>query len=342
MYDVVAAWNSHKISMMDINSFLTNDMISSSIPIVIMYYREGINEAVLCNHEFEKLTGYKSNEIVKKNSKFLFARSQESRELNKYREGMKKNVSFIVELVGRRKDGTTYNVEVISNHVRVEQENYFICCFRDISEKENLKLQEAHIASHDCLTDVLNHDSFLASSNHLLTSTQPSAMFLFIIFNCNNFKDTNKRFGSCVGDSILAIFGNCLQFVFGNRICNSPHEILVGRIGGDEFAVCVVISGMQLSSSWIESQIERVQKLTIAKCNSGVPFSASAGYVVRDRSSIISIKDCLASATQIMRQRKLIKSMWKWDDEYSKIKQLTNQHKHFLLLLILASICLIR
>jgi diguanylate cyclase (GGDEF)-like protein len=95
-----------------------------------------------------------------------------------------------------------------------------------------LRLNEAQgLADMDALTPVLNRRAFLRETKRVSAFAQrygSSASLVF--FDLDNFKSVNDRFGHAAGDEAL-------KAVAKRLLANVRESDLVGRMGGDEFAV---------------------------------------------------------------------------------------------------------
>ncbi len=85
-----------------------------------------------------------------------------------------------------------------------------------------------HRATHDSLTDVLDRATFHQAA---ASAVARSAQGWYIgILDIDNFKTLNDTYGHLVGDEVLIVAARRLVGVLG------PEDV-VGRFGGDEFAV---------------------------------------------------------------------------------------------------------
>lgn len=96
-------------------------------------------------------------------------------------------------------------------------------------KKENKKY--FYIANHDSLTGLASRRCFMdALDAAVLEAKDLKAKFCVLFFDLNEFKLANDRYGHDIGDQILIVFSKRL-------FANTRSYNLVGRIGGDEFAV---------------------------------------------------------------------------------------------------------
>ena len=90
-------------------------------------------------------------------------------------------------------------------------------------EMNQLRLKAEHLANHDTLTGVANRRAWFAEG----TGTKPTAI---AIFDIDLFKKVNDTFGHPAGDEVLRQVAARLQ-------SGLPENALLGRLGGEEFAV---------------------------------------------------------------------------------------------------------
>ena len=93
----------------------------------------------------------------------------------------------------------------------------------------NIELDK--LSKYDVLTGILNRRGFLNMAEQLITELRKkSEDGVFIFIDMNNLKIINDRFGHEEGDFALKSISSLLSSVVGD-------EGIVGRIGGDEYAV---------------------------------------------------------------------------------------------------------
>jgi diguanylate cyclase (GGDEF)-like protein len=107
------------------------------------------------------------------------------------------------------------------------------------------KIREMYgLAMHDDLTGVFNHRFFVDEVSRLL---QERAELGIILFDLDDFKLVNDRYGHLAGDRVLRDLG--ALFLVATR----PHD-LVARYGGDEF----VLIAAGASTAELERIAERI------------------------------------------------------------------------------------
>lgn len=138
---------------------------------------------------------------------------------------------------------------------------------------QNLDMQE-HIAiirkqaNSDYLTDLPNRRYFFESANNKLKKTKTTLMA--VMFDIDLFKSINDNYGHDAGDLVLKQFAECLRKFFNKH--------LIGRLGGEEFAVLFNDEDSEQHLNLIDQfRIEISQKQLI--CDEQViTYTVSGGY----------------------------------------------------------------
>lgn len=95
----------------------------------------------------------------------------------------------------------------------------------------------------DRLTGILNRRGFEDRADNLFATSHGTIALL--VCDLDYFKSINDRFGHATGDDVLATFGNLLR--------RTVHKCdLVGRIGGEEFAVLLTNSNVREAQCFAE------------------------------------------------------------------------------------------
>lgn len=107
---------------------------------------------------------------------------------------------------------------------------FFVWSLR-LSE-DDMRRRLEYLSRIDRLTGILNKGTFEEESSTYLTMWKGNEECTFLIIDLDNFKKINDTYGHIIGDELLDGFGhNLLQLFRAND--------LIGRIGGDEFAVLI-------------------------------------------------------------------------------------------------------
>ncbi|CAN5369224.1 EAL domain-containing protein [soil metagenome] len=135
------------------------------------------------------------------------------------------------ESIGRRKDQTTFPMEIALSDVRLGDRTVLIGCVRDNSERQQHTENLHYQALHDHLTDLPNRVLFTDRVEQAIrssrTSDEPSAL---LVMDLDHFKHINDTLGHLVGDRLL------IQVAERLVACLDRGDT-VARLGGDEFGI---------------------------------------------------------------------------------------------------------
>jgi diguanylate cyclase (GGDEF)-like protein len=115
----------------------------------------------------------------------------------------------------------------------------------------------------DRLTGVFNRRGFEERAEMLLGKSG-AAVHTLIVCDLDHFKRVNDTYGHSTGDSVLRVFGQVLKRITG-------EAALIGRIGGEEFAVLLSDNGVAEARAFVE----RLQD-ALAGADYGLPPGAGA------------------------------------------------------------------
>lgn len=161
---------------------------------------------------------------------------------------------------------------------------------QDITQE---RLQWDHLrrlAENDPLTGLGNRARFQSEFLDLpRDSDQLAQIGALAIFDLNNFKQINDRWGHAAGDACIARFGRRLANAF-------PQARLIARIGGDEFAVVLAAS---LAPATAENALrQRMSGLTghVDWRGASIPIGVSAGLAFAGVEGCRTPEDIFAAA----------------------------------------------
>jgi diguanylate cyclase (GGDEF)-like protein len=159
--------------------------------------------------------------------------------------------------------------------------------------KERTELRHKTAALVDPLTGIANRRAFLeeviALSKRQETEARPVAVLLA---DLDHFKSINDSFGHAVGDRVLQVFAQAASAKLG------PYD-LIGRLGGEEFAIVLYDSGRDKGLA-IAERI-RLSFETAAADVDGRPIggTVSMGMVIAE-SNLFDIPALLAQADEAL------------------------------------------
>lgn len=142
---------------------------------------------------------------------------------------------------------------------------------RLIESKRKLR----HLSMHDALTGLLNLRAYHQVCDQVLAMSLRSASPLSLLFvDLDHFKRINDSHGHEAGDAVLVAVSDCLQ----REVRGSD---IVGRIGGEEFAVLLPDTDEPGAIKLAEKLREAVAALEIRCGETLLPMTASIGVATR-------------------------------------------------------------
>ncbi|MBT5028250.1 MAG: diguanylate cyclase [Nitrospinaceae bacterium] len=188
------------------------------------------------NPAAEKIFGYTAEEAVGKNISHLMPEpvsSEHDGYLEKYfKTGIKHIIGFSREVMGLRKDGVSFPLELNVSEMIWEGNTEFVGIVRDISQRRQLEEKLQRLSIIDGLTEIDNRRSF----DETLDKEWKRAMrdqipLSLILMDIDCFKLYNDTYGHQAGDTCLKQVAATLK-----HYVQRPAD-LVARYGGEEFVV---------------------------------------------------------------------------------------------------------
>jgi len=152
-----------------------------------------------------------------------------SRFLEQLRSGKQSEIIF--ETTHRRKDGTSYPVDITLQISREHSPPCFVAIAQDISERKRAEDHIRRQASFDALTGLPNRTVFFDHMTMAIASSSRYGKSFAVLFvDLDRFKDVNDSLGHIVGDELLKKVGKRLK-------ASKRGMDTVARFGGDEFTI---------------------------------------------------------------------------------------------------------
>jgi diguanylate cyclase (GGDEF)-like protein/PAS domain S-box-containing protein len=187
---------------------------------------------VLVNSQAERLFGYTRAELLGVAAEALVPTSTSALR-PWYREpiGLSPAIRGELDLCARRKDGSTFPVEISLSPLLTEDGTLVSAAIRDVTERKLAADALAHQATHDPLTGLPNRTLLLDRLDHALARARRSGAKLAVVFlDLDDFKLVNDTLGHDVGDLLLVALTPRLSATL------RPGDT-IARFGGDEFVV---------------------------------------------------------------------------------------------------------
>ncbi len=195
-------------------------------------------------------------------------------------------------------DGRT--LERYSAGLHDDQGNYLgrVWFFRDISQQKRNEALLQDLAWRDPLTRTMTRGHFLERAEEELQRAQRYGHKLAIIMlDLDHFKDINDRYGHSAGDCVLKVI--CQRWLETLR-----NNDLLGRIGGEEFAVLLPESDLETALLTAERVRSVTQSQPIKSDGLDINCTVSCGVAMVNNNQDHSIKEALKHADDALYRAK--------------------------------------
>ena len=137
---------------------------------------------------------------------------------------------------------------------------------------KRMQIAFRHLAETDALTGTSNRDHFTKNVEHaLIESDKKSEQIAMIMFDLDNFKSINDRYGHSTGDWVLKRVIEVIKPICRKQDC-------IGRVGGEEFAVLLRASDLESAALMADRFRECIAGINTGE--TGHLFSATASFGV--------------------------------------------------------------
>jgi diguanylate cyclase (GGDEF)-like protein len=128
-------------------------------------------------------------------------------------------------------------------------------------------------ADTDSLVPVLNRRAFVREMSRMISfSERYNAPASLVFIDLNNFKQVNDTYGHAAGDAVL-------EYVAHSLVEHVRESDIVGRIGGDEFAVILAQANEDDAREKAESLMHLIADAPLEVMGKEIPVSVSPGAV---------------------------------------------------------------
>jgi diguanylate cyclase (GGDEF)-like protein/PAS domain S-box-containing protein len=185
------------------------------------------------NRAFERTTGYRAEEVIGRNCRFLQADDRDQPDLERLRTAIAAGEETSVLLRNYRKDGTLFWNRIHISPLRSEEGivTHFVGIQTDVTETKQYEVEIEYRANFDGLTGLANKNLLHDRITRAIALSERSARkFALLYLDLDRFKLVNDSLGHASGDALLKTIALRL------KKCVRESDT-VARLGGDEFAV---------------------------------------------------------------------------------------------------------
>jgi diguanylate cyclase (GGDEF)-like protein/PAS domain S-box-containing protein len=228
---------------------------------------------VSVNRAFRKITGYEESEVIGLYPPLPVSRWSDLRMYLTVCRQLRKTGAWRGEILNRRKNGEYYSELHRASCVQNEdgKVTHFVCVFNDNTAMRESERKLKFLAQRDSLTQLLNRSKFEEMmAETLQTSEQTGSKAALLFIDLDNFKTINDTFGHAVGDEYLKKMSARIASVLRSTD-------LIGRVGGDEFAVLLANVRSRADVVVVATKLRNIIAQQVNFEGSEVSGSASVG-----------------------------------------------------------------
>ena len=227
---------------------------------------------VYVNPAFVRLTGYSAAEAIGRTPRILQGPGTSRLSLDVIRAALREGRTIREKVLNYAKCGAPYWLDLRIEALRDSEGTvtHFAAIERDVTMDKRRLDELEFVADRDTLTGIPNRRALLRGIESEIRTAQirsgaggepiePCVAFIDV----DHFKQVNDELGHAVGDAVL--FGVADRLTENVRRCD-----MLGRLGGEEFGVCM--PGVTLQDA--EALAERLRRAV-----AGAPFETLAGLV---------------------------------------------------------------
>jgi diguanylate cyclase (GGDEF)-like protein len=166
---------------------------------------------------------------------------------------VREHLSIIESGQGATSTQRLNNGRVVTISHRPMPDGGWVTTHKDITELHNMQAELRHQAYHDALTDLPNRNLFYQRLGLAFETLRGAESFAVLCLDLDGFKAINDSMGHSNGDKLLR------QVAARLRSCAGDFN-LVGRMGGDEFAILHSGGSAESAAELARSVIEAIKQ----------------------------------------------------------------------------------
>lgn len=186
------------------------------------------------NKAFTTITGYQFKDVKDKDIGFFQTHLHPESFYQNILDCIKRQGYWKGELWSEDKYSKVYPVKINFFSIKNgENLTNIVAIIADITKKRKKEEEIYKLAYRDTLTGLYNRESFNSIFKESIQSSYENKSKMALLFlDLDGFKKINDNLGHSMGDNLLRVIANNLQFTLGEKT-------KISRIGGDEFTVII-------------------------------------------------------------------------------------------------------
>ena len=207
------------------------------------------------------------------------------------------NPSVIYEVRGVTKSGQIIDIEIYGAPILYNKKPAAVGTILDISQRKFMERELKALSITDTLTGLYNRRGFIALAEQQFKQTTRKKDGLTLVFaDLDDLKQINDHFGHAAGDKALVEVAEVFQEVFRKMD-------IIGRVGGDEFAILAPETSREYSDT-INNRLQAQLAIHNARTGRNYNISVSVGMVYCDPEKLCSLEELMSRADSLMYEQK--------------------------------------
>lgn len=169
-------------------------------------------------------------------------------------DGFMVSVANITSLKNAYSELETRNAELARANAMLERHTARLG--QEVSRREALEGELRRLADVDVLTGVATRRAFIAAAQRTIADASERCPLAVIALDIDHFKIINDQYGHLTGDKVLTAVGEELR-----RESRAPD--VVGRLGGEEFAILLVRTSLDAAAGIAERLRQRLRNVAV-------------------------------------------------------------------------------
>jgi diguanylate cyclase len=206
---------------------------------------------------------------------------------------------LVFELVGLAGVPRWIECRAVPMHDRDHRITGSLCVMRDITDRKRAERELEQLAQTDSLTGLANRRHFIAlAEQELLRADRYGGPQSILMVDIDHFKKINDGHGHKCGDAVIRCFAD---------LCRNSlrHQDIVGRIGGEEFAVLLPETDCAHALDAADALRRRVEQIEVrTERGEAIRFTVSIGVTCRTPGAHASLDTLLGEADEALYRAK--------------------------------------
>jgi diguanylate cyclase (GGDEF)-like protein/PAS domain S-box-containing protein len=266
---------------------------------VVITDREGIIEYV--NPSFESNTGYSRQEAVGNKPNILKSGEHPPEFYQTMWQTILQGEVYRDTVINRAKDGSLYYEykTITPLYDEAGKMSHFLATGKDLTEQLRTESRLQYLASHDPVTELMNHTEFVRTLNHIITDSSlrsAERSLAVVVIGMDNFKAINELLGRSTGDLVLKQIGKRLS---------QASVFAVGRLEGDTFGLVIQESAARHTGGLVQSFLDQIaQPFNLESAAQDLVLTATAGISCYPQDGDNSVELVQMAETAMSRAKK--------------------------------------